>query len=200
VTAEPGGVPKHSTRIEALGSLDELNSFLGFLHSLSEGAFKDKRDGLMKKMLQKVIEQVQKDLFVTGAELSRSMIKSNSIPHPLRHHYPKNSYRPEGDVPRITTRNVIYLEELIDDLQKHLPPLKNFILPQGTLVGSFSQVIRAVSRRVERRVVQLAMNSKVNPLILAYLNRLSDLLFLLARSFNYTNNKGEIIWRHNYNK
>jgi cob(I)alamin adenosyltransferase len=85
------------------------------------------------------------------------------------------------------------LEELTDHFQRNLPPLKNFIFPQGNPVAAFAQVIRAICRRVERRVVHLAMRSRVNPLILAYLNRLSDLFFALARALN---KKSETIWKY----
>lgn len=198
MTGIQGGVrlTKHSARIEALGSLDELNSFLGFLLALSNSSAEKGRKKKVRDSFSKIIETIQRDLFITGAELSKPLIKNNSIPHPLRRHYPKYLQYPVGKVPVITHREVQYLEELIDRFHKILPPLKHFILPQGDPVGAFSQVIRAICRRTERRVVQLAMHSKVNPLTLAYLNRLSDLFFLLARAQNYRHRISEIIWKH----
>ena len=192
ITGIQGGVrlTKHSFRIEAIGSIDELNASLGFLLSLHENNRMKKTGTEFKIMLEKI----QRTLFVIGADLSRTLIINNSIPHPLRRHYPKEDLNPAVKIPRIRLTEVHDLENWIDQFQSHLPPLRNFILPQGGLMGAYTQVTRTICRRAERRAVQLAMHSKINPLILAYLNRLSDLLFLLARALNYKNKKPEIIW------
>ena len=186
-----GGIrlSKNSFRIEAIGSIDELNASLGFLLSLHEHKGTKKSAGEFKKMMDKI----QRTLFVIGSDLSQTMIKNNSIPHPLRHHYPK---RPQEKIkiPWIRPSDVHDLENWMDHFQKRLPPLRNFILPQGGMMGAYAQVARTICRRAERRVVQLSMHSKIDPLILAYLNRLSDFLFLLARAINYKSKKPEIIW------
>lgn len=195
-----GGVrlSKHSSRIEAIGSLDELNSFLGFLLSLSDNLFRSRKERKMRASFRAIIEQTQKDFFVIGADLSSPLIRDNAIPHPLHHHYPRHTNYRVRRVPQITHEHVHRLEEWIDLTQAQVPPLNNFILPQGNPVGSFLQVVRAICRRTERRAVQLAVHSKVNPLILAYLNRLSDLFFVLARAVNSKSKKTEIIWSHRW--
>lgn len=187
-------ISKHAACIEAVGSLDELNSFLGFLLSLSDNIFKSSREKKIKTSFKKIIEQIQKDLFVMGANLSRPLIQMNTISHLLHHLYPYYIHSKIQKVPQISHHHVEYLDELIDHFHDRLPPLKNFILPQGNPLGTFLQVVRAVCRRTERRVVQLSVHSKVNPFILAYLNRLSDLFFMLARAVNYKSKKPEIIW------
>jgi len=192
ITGILGGVrlTKHSFRIEAIGSIDELNASVGFLHSLSSR----KGLGALSRNLIQILEKIQNDLFVIGADLSNRLIKNNSIPHPLRKHYPNDHAMYNGKIPKITLGDVHQLENLIDKFQSHLPQLKNFILPQGDPLGAYAQVTRTVCRRAERRAVHLAMHSKINPLILAYLNRLSDLFFLIARVLNQKSHKQEIIW------
>ncbi len=185
-------VTKHSFRIEAIGSIDELNASIGFLISLN-GRRTNKKGA---SMLTKALEKIQKDLFVIGSDLSYTMIKNNTLPHPLRKHYPKSEQQPVISIPKTTHDDVHRLENLIDHFQSHLPQLKNFILPQGDPMGAYAQVTRTICRRAERRAVQLAMHAKVNPMILAYLNRLSDLLFLLARALNHKSHKSEIIWKY----
>lgn len=188
-----GGIrlTKHSFRIEAIGSIDELNASIGFLLSLND------RRGKKKISLKffKILEKIQKDLFVIGADLSFTLIKNHTIPHPLRRHYPKDVQFAVQKIPKTAHQDVHRLENLIDHFHHHLPPLKNFILPQGDPMAAFAQVARTVCRRAERRAVQLAMHSKVNPMILAYLNRLSDLLFLFARALNQKSRKSETIWK-----
>lgn len=187
---------KHSARIEAIGSMDEFNSFFGFLLSLSDNLFRNSEQKKIKMAFKKIIEEIQRDLFVIGADLAQPLIKSNSIPHPLQHHFPRQASHGVKNIPQITYLHVHRLEELTDHFHRKLPELKNFILPHGNPVGSFLQVVRAICRRTERRVVQLSVHSKVNPLILAYLNRLSDLLFVLARAVNLKSKKPEIIWKY----
>ena len=186
---------KHSYRIEAIGSLDELNSFLGFLLSLTEHLLKDSATLEMRETFKTILEKVQSDLFVIGSDLSGSMIKNRTIPHPLKHHYPRNE-ETVSKVPKIRHEDVHWLEEWTDHFQSELPPLRNFIFPRGNPIGTLAQAVRAICRRSERRTVQLAMRSKVNPLILAYLNRLSDLLFLLARAANQKTHTSERIWKY----
>jgi len=187
---------KHSIRIESLGSLDELNSNLGFLLSLSDNIFSKSKSKKIASLFREMIQQIQRDLFVIGAELSRPLIKSNTIPHPLRRHYPLSVSFRKNYIPSITHKEIHRIEIAIDHFQERLPPLKNFILPQGHPVGAFLQVVRAICRRTERRIVQLAVHSRINPLALAYLNRLSDLLFVLSRAVNHKSKKAELLWSH----
>jgi cob(I)alamin adenosyltransferase len=194
-TGIQGGIrlTKHSFRIEAIGSIDELNASMGFLISLNEL----RRGKKASRGLKRILERIQRDLFVIGSDLSYTLIKNHTIPHPLRRHYPKDGRLKIAKVPKITSEDVHRIENLIDQLQARLPPLHNFILPQGNPMGAYAQVTRTVCRRAERRAVQLAMHSKINPMILAYLNRLSDLLFFLARGLNRKGHKSEIVWKYN---
>lgn len=187
-------ISKHSARIEAIGSLDELNSSLGFVLSLSENILKNNPNKKAYRPFKKIIEQIQQDLFVVGTDLSHPIIFSNSIPHPLSRHLHHTFVEEKRRLPKIVPEHIHQLEDWIDHFQAKLPALKNFILPQGNAIGSFLQFARALCRRTERRTVQLATHAKINPLILAYLNRLSDLLFVLARAVNYKGKKSEVLW------
>lgn len=167
-------VSKNSSRIEAIGSVDELNSFLGFMLSFGQYMSWEKKGRVVQEFFSKTVEAIQQDLFVIGAELSAPMIKNHTVPHPLHRHLPKDpSYKP-ARIPELAPARVHELEAMIDHFQSQLPPLHNFILPQGNPIGALLQVVRAICRRTERKCVQLAVHSKVNPMILAYLNRLSD--------------------------
>ena len=157
-------VPKTDPRIEAYGTVDELNSFIGLALS----------GGLPDEFTQ-WLEQVQNDLFDVGADLS----------------VPLEDDRRERL--RVTRGQVERLEGLCDLVNGRLEPLKSFVLPGGTEAASRLHVARAVCRRAERRSVALAQAGSVNPEALAYLNRLSDLLFILARAANAGSQ--EPLWR-----
>lgn len=153
---------KSDLRIEAIGSVDELNSAIGIVLSL-----------LRHKDIQKELAQIQSDLFEIGAVLARSTGESSL-------HFEKR---------------VADFEKLIDKLTGTLPELNNFILPGGSLPGSHLHLARSVSRRAERRIVELSQKEKVQDEILIYLNRLSDLLFMFARYINYKEKKKEVQWK-----
>jgi cob(I)alamin adenosyltransferase len=157
-------VPKTDPRIEAYGTVDELNSFIGLALS----------GGLPDEFTQ-WLEQIQNDLFDLGADLS----------------VPLEDDRRERL--RVTRGQVERLEELCDLVNERLEPLKSFVLPGGTEAASRLHVARAVCRRAERRSVALARTESVNPDALAYLNRLSDFLFILARAANAGSQ--EPLWR-----
>jgi cob(I)alamin adenosyltransferase len=147
-------VSKNSPCIEACGSLDELNATLGVARSLG-----------LPTRVEAILQLVQDDLFIIGAELavpSETIWRGQSI----------------GD------EEVRKLEREIDAVEKDLEPLKNFILPGGSIPGAQLHLARAVARRAERHCVALYQTEKVNPAILRYLNRLSDLCFVLARYVN----------------
>ena len=156
-------VPKTDPRLEAYGSVDELNSILGFVLS-----------GDLPAEFRPWLEQVQNDLFDLGADLSVPL-------------------EDERERLRVTTGQVERLEELCDLVNEGLEPLKSFILPGGTEAASRLHVARSVCRRAERVAVDLAGKGSVNPAALAYLNRLSDLLFILARAANA--GMPEPLWR-----
>jgi cob(I)alamin adenosyltransferase len=157
-------VPKTDPRIEAYGTVDEVNSFIGLALS----------GGLPDEFTQ-WLEQIQNDLFDLGADLS----------------VPLEDDRRERL--RVTRGQVERLEELCDLVNERLEPLKSFVLPGGTEAASRLHVARAVCRRAERRSVALARTESVNPEALAYLNRLSDFLFILARAANAGSQ--EPLWR-----
>ena len=156
-------VPKTDPRIEAYGAVDELNSLLGLVLA-----------GELPAEFRPWLEQVQNDLFDLGADLSVPL-------------------EDERERLRVTTEQVERLEELCDLVNERLEPLKSFILPGGTESAARLHVARSVCRRAERLAVDLAGKGSVNPTALAYLNRLSDLLFILARAAN--TGTPEPLWR-----
>ena len=147
-------VSKSDSRIEAYGTVDELNSVIGV--ALARGVPAD---------FSPWLAEIQNELFDLGADLSV----------PLE--APKERLR-------VTDAQVARLEELCDLVNERLPPLRSFVLPGGSEASADLHVARAVCRRAERLAVALAEESSVNPAALAYLNRLSDLLFVLARAAN----------------
>jgi len=164
-TALIGGdrVSKHHIRVESYGTVDELNSNLGFL-----------RCGLSGKD-EETIAHIQNRLFMLGSYLASSS-ESKMI------------------LPEIVPEDVQLLENEIDRHTNTLPELKNFILPGGSNLGSHAHVARCVCRRAERLVVHLAEHEEIEPLIVQYLNRLSDYLFILARFIDHASGNPEIIW------
>jgi len=156
---------KYDFRIGAIGSLDELNSHLGFVASLLAG-----RTAKLKKYLIKI----QKDLFEIASCLA---VPTGDLPF------------------EIGLDKVHRLEKIIDDLEGSLPALANFIFPGGSKPGAALHVARSVCRRAEREVVKLNAKEKLEPKILIYINRLSDTLFMLAREVNRLEKKKEEIWK-----
>ncbi|MDQ3858660.1 MAG: cob(I)yrinic acid a,c-diamide adenosyltransferase [Actinomycetota bacterium] len=157
-------VSKADPRIEAFGTVDELNAVLGL--ALARGVSAD---------LAPWVERIQNELFDLGADLS----------------VPLAAGRRERL--RVSQRQVAWLEELCDRTNADLEPLRSFVLPGGTEAAALLHVARTVCRRAERRVAALAEQEAVNPAALAYLNRLSDLLFILARAANA--GRPEALWK-----
>jgi cob(I)alamin adenosyltransferase len=151
-------VPKDSLRVEAYGHVDELNSVLGLTVSAAREAG-GRRGGLLKQL-----STLQNHLFLLGADLAT----------PLEKEQPN----------RISDEEIGWVEAFEEELEDSLPTLKHFILPGGSMVAALLHQSRAVARRAERAVARLSREEKVNPLALVYLNRLSDLLFLMARNEN----------------
>ena len=147
-------VSKSEQRIEGIGSIDELNSFLGWAASFSENPE-------IKKMLQ----SMQNDLFSIGAELAGSNSKQESKI-------------------KISPKNTATLEKSIKDCEEQLPVQRKFIIPSGTRAAMTLNVARSVCRRAERVLVKLDQSERLNPHILSYVNRMSDLLHLLTRMEN----------------
>lgn len=153
-------VPKDDARIEAIGTVDELNSQIGVL--LVEKLPQDVRD---------CFTQVQHELFDLGGELSMP------------------------DHPCMAEAHVKRLEQQVEAWNNDLPPLKDFILPGGCRAAALGHVARTVCRRAERRVVMLAKTETPSPLVLQYLNRLSDLLFVACRVINRAAGKSDLMWQ-----
>jgi cob(I)alamin adenosyltransferase len=161
-------VLKSDLRIEAYGTVDELNSHIGLVS-----------DFCNDDHAKKILKEIQDRLFTIGSELACDPDKKVNMPIPDLH---------ESDVE--------LLEKEMDEMNAELPVMKNFILPGGLPAVSFMHVARCVCRRAERCCVNLKENSgEVNPLIIKYINRLSDYLFMLARYTGMKNNAPEIIWR-----
>ena len=160
-------VQKDSVRIEACGTIDELNAVLGMARA--EDPPQD---------MDRLLAAVQNDLFNLGAELAAVEAE------------------PMGMV-RITRRHVEVLETAIDTFEAKLAALAGFILPGGTRVAAALQLARTVCRRAERRVVTLdsQQGETISELVIVYLNRLGDLLFVLARAANVAAGKTDVPWR-----
>ncbi len=159
-------VPKDSLRIEAFGTVDELNSVLGV--ALAGG---------LDPELVRVISRAQNDLFHLGSDLC--VLEADKVKH---------------KIPQIEKRHVDALEKEIDALQEHLKPLEEFILPGGSAGAAQLHVARAVCRRAERLVVALSRKEGVGPFTVMYLNRLSDYLFVAARHENRVRGVGDVQW------
>jgi cob(I)alamin adenosyltransferase len=169
-------VPKDSLRIEAYGTVDELNSFAGLASvSCQEQCGQDPRMGLLAAILRRV----QHELFNLGSILAT---------------------RPEDVHPkqaRITMAEIEQLEREIDAMNEDLPPLRSFALPGGTRLNAELHVARTVCRRAERLVVALAREDSVPPEAIQYLNRLSDAIFVWSRWANFVLHVPELLWDPN---
>lgn len=160
-------VAKSDLRIESYGTVDELNSYLGLV-----------RDSLTNDLetVERIIS-IQDHLFVMGSQLAND---------------PENS---KFEAPSLFQSDIDLLEKWIDLMDEQLEPMRNFILPGGSIAVSHCHVARCVCRRAERNVVRLAEVSKVESINISYLNRLSDYLFVLSRKIAKENNTKEIPWK-----
>lgn len=167
-TALVGGsrVNKDDVRVEAYGSIDELNAFVGVL------AHNTKLDDDWRGLLR----HIQNKLFNLGAYLATPAQKQ------------------DGTVQGLTDDDVKALEQKIDAIDTELPPLQGFVLPGGCRLAVWCHVCRTVARRAERRVVALSHEAPVAPVALRYLNRLSDFFFVFARFNNINEQNDEIYW------
>lgn len=159
-------VPKDALRIEAYGTVDELNSVLGVV--LADNT---------NERIAEVLTHIQNQLFDLGADLATPRSVAAKA------------------VKRIEPKDAHSLEKIIDSLQSHLKPLRSFVLPGGSPVAARIHFARTVCRRAERVVVRLSRNEDIGDAIMIYLNRLSDLLFILARYANHAAGVPEIKWK-----
>ena len=164
-----GRVRKSHPRVAAYGTVDELNSVVGWAISVGD-------DGEIRAFLA----LIQHDLFTLGAELARP---------------PKAEGRKRPDVPELPLPRIAEMERWMDDAEAELAPLREFILPGGSPGAAALHVARTVCRRAEREVVALAENEPIDAEILRYLNRLSDLFFVLARLENARTSTPDVVWR-----
>lgn len=161
-------VPKNHIRIESYGTVDELNSYMGMV-----------RDSADNTLITEWIHEVQDRLFTIGSVLATNPDKEVKMKLPDLH---------EADV--------IFLEQKIDEMNEQLPEMRSFILPGGNFAASTTHVARCICRRAERICVGMQQEDQVVPdLIIQYLNRLSDFLFVLARYIAHINGAEDTPWR-----
>lgn len=161
-------VPKNSGRIEAYGTIDELNSFIGL-------TITEVKSGEIRELLT----VIQNQLFTVGSDLATPLTEKNK----------------KYDIPRVEESFFKNAEEQIDKFDAQLKPLEHFILPGGTKSAAFLNICRTVCRRAERRVVALKAVEQINENIVIFLNRLSDLFFVLARFENMISGIPDVIWK-----
>lgn len=165
-------VPKYNLRIEAYGTVDELNSHIGLI-----------RDQKIDKNTFSVLVKVQNELFTLGAMLAtpkdKEVLKSG---------------KERLNIPKIMEADIHFLENEIDVMNEKLPAMTNFVLPGGHTTVSFCHIARCVCRRAERIVVNLGEEEEINYITISYLNRLSDYLFVLARKLTIDNRATEVAW------
>jgi cob(I)alamin adenosyltransferase len=161
-------VSKDDLRVRAYGTVDETNAALGVARAAGPGS-----------EIDAVLERVQHHLFDLGAELATP---------------PQASSAASQHAPRVAPAWVDALERDIDRFEDALPPLRTFILPGGTQAAAALHLARTISRRAEREIVTLGAREPLNPELLRFINRLSDLLFVLARAANHAAGRPDIVW------
>ena len=158
-------VNKHNLSVDAYGTIDELNSFLGLL-----------KDYIKDDKIKEILNNIQIKLFSIGSILASG--KNQNISAKVK----------------IEKKDVVYIELEIDRLNENLPELKNFIIPGGHKISSYSHVCRSICRRAERKISELNNKSSIDSNILAYINRLSDFFFVLSRFLKFSDNVSESRW------
>ncbi|MCK6648996.1 MAG: cob(I)yrinic acid a,c-diamide adenosyltransferase, partial [Bacteroidia bacterium] len=156
-------VPKHHIRIETYGTVDELNSHIGLI-----------RDQEINPVARQVLVEIQDRLFTIGSSLASDPEKSKM------------------KIPDLKEEDIVFLEKEIDKMDETLPEMRSFVLPGGHTTVSFCHIARCVCRRAERLTIQLSESSFVDELVIKYLNRLSDYLFVLSRKLSQDLNAQEI--------
>ena len=160
-------VPKYHERIEAYGTLDELNSFLGLI-----------RDQDIDRHTREFIIGIQNMVFTAESVLALDP-----------------GYKPLKKLPEIKEEDILLLENEIDRMNEELPPLTSFVLPGGHTTVSFCHIARTICRRAERLTIRLSQNHEIGKLVIKYLNRLSDYLFVLSRKLTKDLNVAETTWK-----
>jgi len=165
-------VPKYHLRIEAYGTVDELNSYIGLI-----------RDQNIDEQTQKNLIKIQQELFTLGAMLATPPEKEKL-----------KSGKDRLKIYKIDDESISFLENEMDQMNESLPPMTHFVLPGGHSTVSYCHIARCICRRTERISTQLSDESTVDEQILMYLNRLSDYIFVLARKLTYDLKAKEIKW------
>ena len=159
-------VPKNDPRVEAYGDIDELNAYLGVVAT----AVKDEET-------RKFLFRIQRDLFALGAQMANPSHRKQKA---------KADFPPE---------KITFLEQAIDRAVAAVPPITEFMLPGGSVAAAHLEVARTICRRAERKMTGLAKKEKFDPTLMIYLNRLSDLLFMMARVENKKAGTADIPWK-----
>lgn len=159
-------LPKHHIRIEAYGTVDELNSHIGLLRDVIEDA-----------ETNELLVSIQDRLFTIGSHLAADPLKNKMV------------------LPALFEDDILALEKAIDKIDEVVPEMKSFVLPGGHIHVSYCHIARCVCRRAERAILRLAENEKVDDIHFKYLNRLSDYLFMLSRWLTFSNKAIEIPWK-----
>jgi len=159
-------VPKYHPRIEAYGTIDELNAYIGLIH-----------DYLTDEKTRSILLHIEELLFAAEAMLAD---ENNSMTKPFS---------------RITEKDILLLEQEIDEMNNNLPELHSFILPGGHVIVSFCHIARCVCRRAERITLKLSTDFEIDKNIIKFLNRLSDYLFVLSRKISQDLKAPEIYWK-----
>lgn len=175
-----GRVRKDHPRIEAYGTVDELNAVLGMVRAqCSSETLAPPKKELLPAKIDELLATIQNDLFTVGAELATADAATRS------------------KMTTIGQRHVGALERPIDALEEGLTPLREFVLPGGSQAAAVLHLARTVARRAERRVITLSglPDESVSPIVVVYLNRLSDLLFVMARAVNSELGVADVAWQ-----
>ena len=175
-------VKKTDRRIEAIGAVDELNSLIGLLMARE-----------LPGEIHNALTDIQHDLFDLGGELSIPTHMDVLVPR-------EAGSRKRPGRSAIAEQQVIRLETILDKFNADLPPLKEFILPGGSEASAVCHLARSVCRRAERRVIHLGDEEKINTAATKYLNRLSDLLFVIARVLNVHAGRTDVLWQPGKNR
>ena len=162
-------VEKHHIKVDAYGNIDELNSFLGLIRDLSDD-----------KKVNNIIIIIQKKLFSIGSILAYGNYNSIS--------------KIDNEKLKIRKKDIEFIENEIDKIDRNLSPITKFTIPGGQMVVSYLHIARCVCRRAERKISYANEIEKIDPNILAYINRLSDLLFILSRYFCKKLKVKELYW------
>lgn len=168
---------KNSARVEAYGTVDELNAMIGVVRSCMPS---DQESSADPMLVDQELRWVQNKLFDLGALLATA--PGQTFPN----------------MPQIAQQDVTRLERLIDTCQKDLPPLREFLLPGGSLVPSLLHLARTVCRRAERHCVRLSREEPADAMDVTFLNRLSDTLFVLARWVTHSRHEPEALWERTH--